>query len=201
MASGVGTRSRRVVGQVLFRIGRRGPVWRRRWLGLGSERGAAATEFAVVSVALLMILMGTFSLGITMYQKIALEGAAREAARFGATYPVEDAGSVEEWLRDVAQVGESAATGTLNALADGRLVCAALGSGDASGFSRIVATGVELIPAASEQPGWCFPNQAPDDDVVVQVQLQRDGWIEAIVFNAKPTLIGEATNQFERVEP
>ena len=169
---------------------------------LGSERGAALVEMAIVSLLLMVMLLGIVTFGITHYQNISIEGAAREAVRFGATYAVEDAGSLEEWLRDVAQVAENAATGALSEGEPSRLVCVAQGSGsDAGEFSRITVAGMQLIASASEESGWCFENTAPGSDIVVQVQLQRDGWIEAIVFSMKPTLTGEATNRFERAKP
>ncbi len=167
-----------------------------------SERGAALVEMAVASILLLTLLLGIVTFGITHYQYIAIEGAAREAVRFGATYAVEDAGSLEEWLRDVAQVAENAATGTLSESEPSRLVCVAQGYGSDPGeFSRIRVTGADPVVSAGEESGWCFENTAPGGDIVVQVQLQRDGWIEAIVFSMKPTLTGEATNRFERADP
>lgn len=177
---------------------------RRLTLGTGdrSERGAAVIEMAVVSSILMMILLGIISFGLTHHQNISIEGAAREAARFGATYAVDDAGSMEEWLRDVAQVAENAATGAMNATDPSRIVCVAQGVGsDDDDFARVRVTGTEPVGAAFEETGWCFENIAPPTDTVVQVQLQREGWIEGIVFSMKPTLTGEATNRFERVEP
>jgi Flp pilus assembly protein TadG len=158
-------------------------------------------ELAVVMSMLMVVLLGIVTFGITHHQNISIEGAAREAARFGATYPVEDAGSLEAWLRDVAQVAENAATGAMSATDASRVVCVAQGSGtDATSFSRIRATGTASVGSAVEEVGWCYPNTAPPEDVVVQVQLQREGWIEVIVFSMRPTLTGEATNRFERVE-
>ena len=167
----------------------------------GDERGAAVVEMAVISSILMMILLGIISFGLTHHQNISIEGAAREASRFGATYPVSDAGSLEQWLRDVGQVAENAATGAMSGADPSRLVCVAQGSGsDEADFSRIRVTGSEVIGVAIEEVGWCFENTAPADDTVVQVQLHREGWIEGIVFSMKPTLTGEATNRFERSE-
>jgi Flp pilus assembly protein TadG len=170
--------------------------------GSAGERGAAVVEMAVVVSLLMTILLGIVSFGMTHHQNISIEGAAREASRFAATYPVADAGSMEQWLRDVAGVAEAAATGTLSPTADSRLVCVAQGSGaDSSGFSRIRVTGSQPTATASEEANWCFENTAPGTDTVVQVQLQREGWIEGILFSMRPTLTGEATSRFERVEP
>lgn len=166
-----------------------------------SESGSAIIELAVVVSLLLVILLGTVTFGLTHHQNISIEGAAREAARFGATYPVEDAGTMEQWLKDVAQVAEGAATGAMNATDDSRVVCVAQGAGtDPTDFSRIRVTGTAAIASGVKEANWCFPNTAPPADTVVQVQLERTGWIEGVVFSMKPTLNGEATNRFERVE-
>ncbi len=90
----------------------------------------------------------------------------------------------------------------MSAAEPSRVVCVAQGSGDdPSDFSRIRLTGSQTTDAATEQADWCFVNTAPGEDTVVQVELQREGWIEAIVFSMKPILTGRATNRFERLDP
>lgn len=168
---------------------------------LSDERGAAIMEMAVISSVLMVIVLGIISFGITHHQNISIEGAAREASRFGATYPVEDAGSMEQWLRDVAQVAENAAIGAIGGADGSRMICVAHGTGaDPNSFSHLTVAGAQSIAAATEQLGWCFENTAPPGDTVVQVQLERDGWIETIVYSMKPRLTAEATNRFERNE-
>lgn len=170
-----------------------------RGTGGPEERGAALVELAITVVLLMMLLLGIISFGITNNHNIAIETATREAARFAATYPVEDAGSLIDWLRDVAQAAEDAAAGSVDAGTGGRVVCVAQGSGSsAAGFTRLRVTGSQAVASAVEATDWCFPNTAPTDDPVVQVQLQRDGWIQVVVFEATPTLTGEATNRYER---
>lgn len=165
------------------------------------EGGAALMEMAVISAVLMSIVLGIISFGITHHQNISIEGAAREASRFGATYPIEDAGSMELWLRDVAQVAENAAIGAIGATDPSRMICVAHGTGtDPTDFSRIRVVGAQLVASAAEDVGWCFENTAPPDDTVVQVQLEREGWIETIIFSMKPTLTAEATNRYERNE-
>jgi len=167
-----------------------------------SERGTAAVEMAVVTSLLMAMLLGIVTFGITHHQNISIESASREASRFGATYPVADAGSMEQWLRDVAQVAENAATGAMSEVEPSREICVAQGTGhDPAEFVRLRVIGPELIASATEETGWCFENTAPVSNTVVQVQLKRDGWIETIVYSAKPALTGEATNRFERMEP
>jgi TadE-like protein len=165
------------------------------------DRGAAVIEMAVISTVLMTMVLGIISFGITHHQNISIEGAAREASRFGATYPIEDAGSMEEWLRDVAQVAESAAIGAIGPTDPSRLICVAQGTGgDPGAFARISVVGAQPIGSATEEVGWCFENTAPPDDTVVQVQLEREGWIETIVFSMRPKLSAEATNRYERAD-
>jgi Flp pilus assembly protein TadG len=163
------------------------------------EHGAALVELAITIVLLMMLLLGIITFGITNHHNISIETAAREAARFAATYPVEDAGSELQWLRDVAESAERAAGGSLDSGVDGRVLCVAQGAGSSSAdFSRLRVTGSEETSSAAMTTDWCFPNTAPNDDTVVQVLAQRAGWIQVIVFSMTPTLTGQATNRFER---
>lgn len=168
------------------------------------DKGASAVEFAIVLIPLLMIIFGIISFGLTFSNSLALENAAREAARFAAAYPVEDAPAVDgaaagtelAWLRTVAQVAEDAATGSLGSNVDGRVLCVAKGSG--SDFTRLRVVGAGVISSATSSDQTCFTNQAPAGQEVVQVQLQRDGWIEVIVFSRAPQVDGRAATRYER---
>lgn len=169
---------------------------------LKSDEGAAAVEFALVLIPLLMIVFGIISFGITFSDSLALENAAREAARFGASYPVADAGTSGteiEWFIDVAKSAEFAASGALDASTDGRSICVARGTGAlGTSVAATGATDVSSLTSGDIASGWCFSNDAPDTHQVVQVQLQRDGWVEVIVFSASPQLDGRSTTRFER---
>ena len=50
---------------------------------LRGERGAAAVEFAMIAVVLLMIVFGIIEFGILMFDKHVLTNASREGARAG----------------------------------------------------------------------------------------------------------------------
>ncbi len=78
-----------------------------------NERGAEAVELAIALPVLLMLVLGTVTSGLAFFDKISLNGAAREAGRFGATYPEEDAASPDVWFVDVATVARITATGAL----------------------------------------------------------------------------------------
>ncbi len=74
------------------------------------DRGAAIVEFALISGILIMLLLGTISAGLTISHNISLNNGAREAARFGATLPVDS--DIPSWLGNVADVAEQATNGT-----------------------------------------------------------------------------------------
>lgn len=56
----------------------------------GDEAGSAAVEFALISPALVLVLMGLFDMGYTLYAGVMLQGAIQQAAR---TSTVEGAGT------------------------------------------------------------------------------------------------------------
>lgn len=60
-------------------------MWRRRW---GSERGAAAVEFALILPILVLILFGVIEFGGVYNAQLMVTSAAREAARSMALHGV-----------------------------------------------------------------------------------------------------------------
>lgn len=52
--------------------------------GCGSDRGAAAVEFALVLPMLLVLVLGITQFGLTFTQWLQMEHAAREGARWGS---------------------------------------------------------------------------------------------------------------------
>ena len=66
-----------------------------------TDRGASLVEFALVLPLILMLVLGLVTAGIAYNEKITLTHSAREAARFGATFPVSNAASLEAWLAAV----------------------------------------------------------------------------------------------------
>lgn len=69
----------------------------------GCRDGAAALEFALVLPPLSLILVGMFEVSMLMFTQASMEGALREAARFGMTGAVEDPVDREAQIRDVIE--------------------------------------------------------------------------------------------------
>jgi Flp pilus assembly protein TadG len=63
--------------------------------------GAAALEFALVLPPLCLILVGMFEVSMLMFTQASMEGALREAARFGMTGSVEDPEDREAQIMDI----------------------------------------------------------------------------------------------------
>lgn len=76
------------------------------------ERGAYMIEFALVMPTFLMLVMGTFDLGVQMYMKSVLAGAVEQAARANSLEGnAADQSAVDQIVRD--RVGEVASFATL----------------------------------------------------------------------------------------
>ncbi len=174
---------------------------RRRGRWVLDERGAEAVELAVALPVLVMLLLGTVTAGLAFFDKISLNGAAREAGRFGATYPEEDAASPDVWFVDVATVARITATGALTEGVSGRSICVARGS--EGGSARRYVVGVsDLIDAGTYADAWC-PSGAPDllagsGHEAVQIVVRRDANIQALFFSTTVQLVSDATTRFER---
>lgn len=72
-------------------------VQRRTRGGSRGSRGSTAVEFALIVPILVLLLVGTVSIGITYSRSIALTDGVRESARFGATADA----SATTWAQDV----------------------------------------------------------------------------------------------------
>lgn len=138
------------------------------------QRGAAVVETAFTLVLLVMLLLGTVTAGIAFGQSNALQTAAREGARFGATLP--DAGSK---IAEIEDVTEKAATGALDSGVPGRMICAAVVESDSD-------------------PDRCFTDGRPEGEWRVQVAVERSATINAVVFSTDITLREEAVARYER---
>lgn len=175
------------------RIGRRLSISR-----LTDEEGAQLVEFAFVLPVLLVLLMGIITGGIAFSRSIAVDNAARESARYGATLPVDI--DMDTWLNDVADVAIGSATGDLDDGEQGRGVCVAYvhpdGGSPEDQTTRIVVdtAGVRAITVGAT----CFADGRPNDERRVQVQLERESDLVLVFWNRTLAQLGESTARFER---
>ncbi len=165
------------------------------------EQGATLLEFALIAPLLFALLLGVMTAGLAYSADIALNGAVREAARFGATLPVN--GDMSAWLNDVGDVTVAAATGDLDDGEDGRFVCVSYTypdgtlAGDRTARLTIAEDGtrVETVGAS------CYADGRPDDERRIQVQAVRNADIQAVIYTQTVALTAEFVVLYERAGP
>ena len=113
-------------------------VQRRTRDGRHGSRGSAAVEFALIVPILVLLLVGTVSIGITYARSIALTDGVRESARFGATADA----SAATWAQDVISQERGA---QVDAASKPTAVCVQLW--------KVTAT--TPAPAGTVQTVWC----------------------------------------------
>jgi Flp pilus assembly protein TadG len=147
---------------------------------------------ALVLPLLLMLLLGIVSAGIAYNHQLSLTHAAREAARYGATLPVE--GTMGDWLNDVEDRAIEAATGSLSAGTPGLYICVAYVHPNGVAANDQTAA---MVNGAVSSGATCFSDGRPADERRVQVEVRRQTDFNAFVFNTTITLDSEAVNRFE----
>ncbi|MGH8926243.1 MAG: TadE/TadG family type IV pilus assembly protein [Acidimicrobiia bacterium] len=173
-------------------MGRRAQAGETKCPGSRGERGAALIEAALISVLLIALLLGIVTAGIAYGRFNALQAAAREASRFGATLPV-PGGGVDTWLSQVRDVAKAAAIGELAASIPGQYVCVAL-LGPPGTPRRLEETAGSSAYDNSE----CFSDGRPAGESRTQVMVRRDTELLVAYFSADITLRGQAAARFER---
>lgn len=166
-----------------------------------TERGATVVELAIALPILLALVFGTITAGMALFDKLALNAAARETSRFGATYPEEDAASPDQWFVDVASVAQTSATGALTEGVAGRAICVARGT-EGGSARRYVVGGADPVGIGVYGDAWCPPGApalpAGSGHEAVQVVLERDADIQALFFSMTPHMVSDATTRYER---
>jgi Flp pilus assembly protein TadG len=152
-------------------------------------------EAAIVLPVIAMMVFGMVTFGIALSHGNAIENAARETSRYGATRPVT---TTDAWLDDVAAVAVAAATGDLDASAPDRYLCVALvntkthdGRRITEGASTTYGTGSCPTTDGTEQ---ACPSTAP----CVQVVLERSAVLDTVAFRRTITVRGSSVTAFER---
>ena len=161
------------------------------------DRGAAIVEFALISGILIMLLLGTISAGLTISHNISLNNGAREAARFGATLPVDS--DISSWLGNVADVAEQATNGDLGDATPGQSICVAYVYPNGADAHDQTVSITETSGVRSTNVGTsCFADGRPATERRVQISLQRQSDIETGIFSHELTLNATAIVRFDR---
>lgn len=161
------------------------------------EHGAQLIEFALILPILLSLLFGIVTGGLAFSEKLSLDNAARETARFAATLPVD--GDLPAWLAQVADVAISTSTGSLDDGVAGREICVAYvfpdGTTVADRTTQLTedAAGVRTY---SDQP--CVADTRPGDERRVQVLVERESDLIVFYFTRSITLDSQSIARFER---
>ncbi len=160
------------------------------------DGGAAMVELALVLVLLVMLLVGTVSAAMAFGRGNSIQNAAREASRFGATYPRPpdnpDVANWSDWLGEVRDVARAGASGDLDPSVPGSFICVAHLEGG-------VIESLEDDGGVVTQPdNECFSDGRPAAETRVQIVVERETDFQVIVFSTDVTLSYTAAARYER---
>jgi hypothetical protein len=170
----------------------------RRGTGPTEDRGAVLVEFALILVLLVGLLVGIVSTAIAYNHQLGLTHASREGARYAATLPITNFGSVNAWLDAVAAQAAADAGGSLDASVSGRYLCVAYVF-DPGGPNDLTANRVESGGTVSYGSTPC-PSVAdgrPATEHRVQVRMERDTDFSVIWFSTTVRQTSQAVARFE----
>jgi hypothetical protein len=172
------------------------------------DDGVALVEFALVFPVLAMLLLGMITAGFAYNQKLAITNGVREGSRYGATLPVSSScasgpGTMNCWLKQVADVTQSASEGELAATVPALNICVAYmypaGTAPNDRITKLTRTGTgDTITTGSSER--CYDDGRPPNERRVQVSGSRQGKIEFLVTSMTPTLSSQAVTRFEAAE-
>ena len=170
-----------------------------RLTGRYTERGASVIEFAIVLPLVTMLLFGIITGGQAYNLNNSMNNAAREAGRYASTLPVE--GNINVFLNSVADVARASGTGALDTTVPGQRICVAYvfpdGTDAADRTVRLVeVAGVRTITVGST----CTTDGRPSDERRVQITLERDADLEAVLYSQTLHLTASSVARYERVE-
>ena len=165
----------------------------------GSERGASVVEFAIILPLLIMLLFGIITGGQAYNLNNSLNNAARESARYAATLPVD--ANMTIYLNSVADVARTSATGAMDPSAPGQRICVAYvypdGSASDDRTTRLIETsGARVIDVGTP----CISDGRPSDERRVQVAVQRDSELEAVLYSQTLHLDASSVARYERID-
>ena len=157
-------------------------------------------EMALIAPLLFTLLLGMVTAGITYSRKIALDTAARDASRYGATLPVSNYSSLNAWLAATADVAQQSATGDQGTGVAGRSICVAYvypsGTSATDRTTMLVRTDAGDTYSTGSS-ATCFADGQPAANRRVQVSLSRQSTIEAVAYSSNITLTAHGLTKFE----
>jgi Flp pilus assembly protein TadG len=160
------------------------------------DAGSALVEFALVLPVLLILVLGILTGGLSLSRGLSLSSAAREATRFGATYPT--TGGLNAWLDGVANRAVTEANGDLDSGIASRYLCVAYVSpgtttNDTTYMREQSGSGAPVYTANAT----CFADGRPSDERRVQVLLRRTTVVDTFVTQRTVTVQSQSVGRFE----
>jgi hypothetical protein len=156
-------------------------------------------EFAIILPVVVMLALGMISGGAAYQAKLSMSNGAREGARYGATLPIENFLTLNDWLDNVAVVAVGAIDDGLPVSAAGRIVCVAYVYPAGTAVNDRTTRRYQTNGSAAYSNSTCFTDNRPSTERRVQVTVQRDGEIDAGLLNIDVTLDGRGVARYEAV--
>lgn len=154
-------------------------------------------EFAVLAPVLVMLILGTITMGLNYNRSISLNNSAREAARYGATLPVDD--NLEGWLNSVADVARDAAAGDLSSSAPGQEICIAFVYPDGTETNDRTLAIFETAGSRSLlASATCFEDGRDAGERRVQVMVRRESDVTTGVYTSDGEVVAQSVARYER---
>lgn len=167
-------------------------------LRLRAQDGASAVEFAILTPLVFMIVFGMLSGALAWNQKQVLSHAAREAARFGATYSVAD---FDVWADQVLiRVREEAFNGMWPRGKYGYICVAYQDADGVWTYKTQQGTDPDGTPPATSAAGngSCGLNDnRPADERHLQVLVMEDVFFNAVLVSGDVRLQSSALARHE----
>lgn len=151
------------------------------------DRGVALAEFSLLFPLLAMVTMGAITASMALADHLTLTHAAREGARYGATFAADqELPPGETWATAVRRTVLERAMGDVTA----EQVCVARVAGEH-------ATPISPAHTTRADGHACFPDGGGDAGERVQVHLEKPAQIDGLLFTIDLQLSSSATARGE----
>ena len=163
------------------------------------EHGAALVEFAIILPVVVTLALGIISGGAAYQSKLSMSNGAREGARYGATLPLENFSTLNDWLDNVSVVAVGAIDDGLPSGTPGKIVCVAYVYPAGTATNDRTTRRLETSSTVAYSNNTCFSDSRPTTERRVQVRVARDGELDAGLLNVALTLTGRGIARYEAV--